>query len=385
MIFNNITALYVEDEQEVRNTLSSMIGDVFKEFLTASNGKEGLETFIENKDKIDIIITDINMPELDGLEMIAEISKIKETPVIITSAYNDNEFLHKAISLGVSSYVNKPINVKELFEELKKTCAPLLLKHELESQEERHVKEQLDAAKFTAIGQLSAGITHEINTPLTFIKATFEMMQYDIEDLDESDIRTSLLNDAKTINDGIVRMENIITSMKEMAQKSNEKKEDANVYATLITSLILTYNKSKHISNVYINDEKFTPNISKDSYTFMANIQIQRIEQVWIIIINNAMDELQKYNTFPDRRLDISIESLENDKIKIKFKDNAGGINSEIIEHIFEAFKSTKESSGMGVGLNIAQKIIHENNSNIKAYNEDNGAVFEIILSNDKE
>ena len=380
MIFNNITALYVEDEQEVRNTLSSMIGDVFKEFLTASNGKEGLETFIKHQDKIDIIITDINMPELDGLEMIAEINKIKEVPVIITSAYNDNEFLHKAISLGVSSYVNKPINVKELFEELKKTCEPLLLKHELESQEQRHVKEQLDAAKFTAIGQLSAGITHEINTPLTFIKATFEMMQYDIEDLEESDIRTSLLNDAKTINDGIVRMENIITSMKEMAQKSNEKKEDTNIYATLITSLILTYNKSKHISNVYINGEQFTPTIAKDSYTFMANVQIQRIEQVWIIIINNAMDELQKYKTFPDRRLDISIESIENDKIKIKFKDNAGGINDEIIDHIFEAFKSTKESSGMGVGLNIAQKIIHENNSNIKAYNEDNGAVFEIIL-----
>jgi len=380
MIFDNITALYVEDEQEVRNTLTSMIGDVFKEFLTASNGREGLETFTANQDKIDIVITDINMPELDGLEMIAEISKVKDVPVIITSAYNDNEFLHKAITLGVSSYVNKPINVKELFEELKKTCEPLLLKQELETQEERHVKEQLSAAKFTAIGQLSAGITHEINTPLTFIKATFEMMQYDIEDLEQSDIRTSLLNDAKTITDGIVRMENIITSMKEMAQKSNEKKEDVNIYSTLITSLILTYNKSKHTSNIFINNEQFTPSISKDSYTFMANVQIQRIEQVWIIIINNAMDELQKFKGFEDRRLDISIENIENNKIKIKFKDNAGGIKDEIIDNVFEAFKSTKESSGMGVGLNIAQKIIHENDSTIRAYNEDEGAIFEIIL-----
>jgi len=379
MIFNNITALYVEDELEVRDTLSSMIGDMFKNFITASNGKEGLETFIKNQDTIDIVITDINMPELNGLEMIEKINEVKSVPVIITSAYNDNEFLHQAISLGVSSYVNKPINVKELFEELKKTCEPLLLKQELETQEERHVNQQLEAAKFTAIGQLSAGITHEINTPLTFIKATFEMMQYDIEDLEQSDIRTSLLNDAKTINDGIVRMENIITSMKEMAQKSNEKKESVNIYSTLITALVLTYNKSKHISNIYINDEKFNANSSKDKLTFMSNVQIQRIEQVWIIIINNAMDELQKYKEFNDRKLNITIESIDN-KIKIKFKDNAGGIKDEIIDHVFDAFKSTKESSGMGVGLNIAQKIILENDSTIKAYNEDNGAVFEIIL-----
>jgi len=379
MIFNNITALYVEDELEVRNTLSSMIGDMFQNFLTASNGKEGLEIFIENKDTVDIIITDINMPELNGLEMIEKINEIKSIPIIITSAYNDSEFLHQAISLGVSSYVNKPIDVKVLFEELKKACEPLLLKQELQTQEERHVNQQLEAAKFTAIGQLSAGITHEINTPLTFIKATFEMMQYDIEDLEQSDIRTSLLNDAKTINDGIVRMENIITSMKEMAQKSNEKKESVNIYSTLITALVLTFNKSKHISNVYINDEKFTANSSKDKLSFMAKVQIQRIEQVWIIIINNAMDELQKYKDFNDRKLDISIESIDN-KIKIKFKDNAGGIKDEIIDHVFDAFKSTKESSGMGVGLNIAQKIILENNSTIKAYNENNGAVFEIIL-----
>ena len=380
MIFNNITALYVEDEIDVRTTLSSMIGDMFKEFIVESNGQKGLDSFIANQDKIDIVITDINMPELDGLEMIEQINKIKKVPIIITSAYNDSEFLHKAISLGVSSYVNKPINVKELFEELKLVCEPLLLKQELQTQEERHMKAQLETAKFTAIGQLSAGITHEINTPLTFIKATFEMMQYDLEDLEDSDLKKSLLNDAKTINDGILRMENIISSMKEMAQKSNEKKENANVYSTLITALILTYNKSKHISDVYINNEKFTPTTDKNKLTFMANIQIQRIEQVWIIIINNAMDELQKYKEFQDRRLDITIENIENDKIRILFKDNAGGIDENIIDHVFEAFKSTKESSGMGVGLNIAQKIIYENDATIRAYNEDDGAVFEIIL-----
>ncbi len=91
------------------------------------------------------------------------------------------------------------------------------------------------------------------------------------------------------------------------------------------------------------------------------------------------MDELIKFGTFPDRKLDIFIESTE-DKVIVKFKDNAGGIKDDIIDHVFDAFKSTKESSCMGVGLNIAKKIVNDNDGEIIAYNENGGAVFEVTL-----
>ena len=107
----------------------------------------------------------------------------------------------------------------------------------------------------------------------------------------------------------------------------------------------------------------------------------QRIEQVWIVVVNNALDELLKIEEYEHRLIDISIECSSDKKyIVVKIKDNAEGISGDIIDSIFEPFISSKESSGMGIGLNIAKKIIDEQDGQILAYNENDGAVFEIRL-----
>jgi len=377
----NITILYVEDEEIIRDVIINVLDSMFKEFIIATNGLEGVEKYKQYQDKIDLIVTDINMPKLNGLDMLAQIKQINPfIPMIITTAHDDIDFLHKAIEVGVTGYVTKPIDIRKLIKTIEKNVLPIVEKKQLEDKLKLEQEEKLKAAKFTAIGQLSAGITHEINTPLTFIKGSIEMMQYDIEDLPQSEIKNNLLEDIVKIQDGIIRIQNIINSMKEMASNQKLKKEKTNIYATIIVALTLAYNKFKHISDVYINNEKFDiSHINKEKERFCAFVQKQRVEQIWVIIINNAMDELIKKEDYKKRRLDIFIAKDEEHKyINIKFKDNAGGIKEEILPYIFEAFKSTKESSGLGVGLNIAYKIVQDNDGEIKAYNEDEGAVFEV-------
>ncbi len=378
-MFKTITALYVEDEEQIKNIVSSLFGNLFARIIVAADGKDGLDQFNQHKDEIDIIITDINMPKMNGLEMCEEIRKINTSvPIIITTAHNDKDFLHRAIKVGISDFVTKPMNMEVLLNSLKKNIEPILLQRKLDKQLEQHQEERLKTAKFSAIGQLAAGITHEINTPLTYIKASFEMMGYDIEDLPDSKTKDEIGKSISRIKDGLFRIENIVGSMKEMSQQSKIEKESSNIYSTVVTSAILAYNKIKHISNVYINDEHFSLDMDKESQTYMTDIQKQRIEQVWVIIINNAMDELMKIKDFNNRRLDINISSDET-HINVIFKDNAGGIHDDIFDHLFEPFKGKKESSGMGVGLSIAKKIIaDQGNASIDAYNEDNGAVFKI-------
>lgn len=92
------------------------------------------------------------------------------------------------------------------------------------------------------------------------------------------------------------------------------------------------------------------------------------------------MDELVKIEHYNKRRLNIILEESDTEVI-ILFEDNAGGIKDEIIDELFEPYKSTKESSGLGVGLNIAKKIIESNNGEIKSYNKNNGAVFKICFA----
>lgn len=240
-------------------------------------------------------------------------------------------------------------------------------------------EEQLKSVKLSSIGALAAGITHEINTPLTYIKGNFELMRYDIEDLPASSIKQSIEDTSHKILDGINRVANIVESMREVSQASSEMKTITNIYSTIITSLTISQNTVKSKSRIFINGELFSPELPKEKQKFISNVQKQRVEQVWIVLINNALDELIKIDDYEKRALNIKLEETE-DKIKIYFIDNAGGISEDILEKIFEPFISTKESGGIGVGLNIAKKIINEQNGDIIAYNKDGGAVFEITL-----
>ena len=251
---------------------------------------------------------------------------------------------------------------------------------QLEEQYQKHKEEIINNTKFSTIGQMAAGITHEINTPLTYLKGTMEMARLDIESLDNSDVKERLLLDTKKVTDGLDRIAIIIESMREVSQKSIGHKEDFNVYSTLITVLRMIYNRSKQIVDIYVNGELFVLESSdKEKYSFISNIHKQRIEQVWTIILNNALDELVKIEGFKDRKLNITIE-LQGDNVKVSFQDNAGGVPESIKENIFEPFVSTKESSGIGIGLNVAKKIVDEHNAKIKVVNQNGGACFEVTL-----
>jgi C4-dicarboxylate-specific signal transduction histidine kinase len=242
-------------------------------------------------------------------------------------------------------------------------------------------QERLVNAKFTAIGQLAAGITHEINTPLTYVKGNVEMIKMDIEDLPQSiETKEQILEDFKDIQSGIDRISSIVESMREISQQKKGEIKIINVYSTLITALVMAHSRSKQICKIYVNNEEFSLDSSKEKYQFLAKMEEQRIEQAWIIIINNALDELKEMPDYDDRRFDIFIEQ-NNDQIIVRFIDNAGGISDEILENLFEPFISDKPEGGMGVGLSIAKKIIDEQKASIRAYNENNGAVFEISIA----
>ncbi len=155
-ILAGISILYVEDENDVREFTSKLLSSLVKKVYTAENGLVGLETFIENKNDIDLIVTDINMPKLDGLDMCIKIKEYNDSiPIVVTSAHNDPDFLKRAIDVGVSAYAMKPIDLYQLVDSIIKAVEPLVLKRELEDlnvsletrvdQEIKKIKSILDA------------------------------------------------------------------------------------------------------------------------------------------------------------------------------------------------------------------------------------------------
>jgi C4-dicarboxylate-specific signal transduction histidine kinase len=110
-----------------------------------------------------------------------------------------------------------------------------------------------------------------------------------------------------------------------------------------------------------------------------------RLEQVWIIILNNALDEFEK-GTMPyeNRHIDVRFH-CDSDEIVIQLIDNAGGIPEPIVNGIFDFAVSGEKKMSMGIGLNVAKAIIDKHGGTIRVTNENQGAVFEIILKTYRE
>lgn len=120
----NLTLLYVEDNKGLREQVSKVFEKIFKNVITASSGEEALELF--EKHPSDIVVTDINMGKLNGLELSREIKKIDPfVKIIITSAFDDKEYLFEAIDANISKYLKKPLTISVLVDAISKVVSEI--------------------------------------------------------------------------------------------------------------------------------------------------------------------------------------------------------------------------------------------------------------------
>jgi response regulator RpfG family c-di-GMP phosphodiesterase len=125
-----LSLLYVEDDEETRELLGRYLGRRFKHLDTAANGAEGLESFRTNRQ--DVIITDIKMPQMDGLEMAEHIKAIADDiPIVVITAYSDLDCLLRSIELGIDQYVLKPVDLEKLMGALHKSVQSKFQQREL--------------------------------------------------------------------------------------------------------------------------------------------------------------------------------------------------------------------------------------------------------------
>ena len=128
--FKDFTILYVEDDDGVRDINFSMFQRIFREAYIAENGYKGYELYLEKKP--DIIITDIKMPKMDGLELAKKIRENdNKTKIIITSAFSDEKYLLAAIELNLERYLVKPLTSRNLFPALEKAVKGITKKYSI--------------------------------------------------------------------------------------------------------------------------------------------------------------------------------------------------------------------------------------------------------------
>lgn len=126
-----LSLLYVEDDPHTREGTLSILHEIFPTVYVACDGEEGLALYHENAQSIDLIITDITMPKLNGLEMIERIRETnKEIAIIVFSAHNESSYFAQTIELGVDGYLIKPLKSSQLFQTLSRTVEKISLRKE---------------------------------------------------------------------------------------------------------------------------------------------------------------------------------------------------------------------------------------------------------------
>jgi len=159
--YSKIKLLYVEDDTDIREELADILKRQFPELSVAKDGKDGLNKYHEVNPHI--ILTDIRMPVMNGLDMIKHIRKENHNiPIIISSAFNDSEYLLEAIDLEINHYLLKPINIKKLFSTLKSISERIFTQERLKENEQilAQYKEVVDVSAIVSKSDTDGNITY---------------------------------------------------------------------------------------------------------------------------------------------------------------------------------------------------------------------------------
>lgn len=149
-ITRTLKVLYVEDDDGARDSTLEMLQNFFKEVTTAVDGLDGIDKF--NSDDFDLIISDINMPKMNGIEMLKQLDT--DTPILILSAHNEAEYFMQTIKLGVEGYILKPLESQQFINVLKRVVDKILLK--------RYTSQYQEELK-TAVEERTQELQHELH------------------------------------------------------------------------------------------------------------------------------------------------------------------------------------------------------------------------------
>ncbi len=167
-ITKNLTLLYVEDEDDLRESLQVYLSKLFANVVIAKNGQEGIDYYKEQK--FDIVVSDIQMPIKNGLEMAKEIKEIDmEQEIIITSAYSETSYFLDAISIGVNGYIIKPIDYVQMNQELYKSSIKISYMKENQNYK-AHLEEMVYERTEKILAMEEDKIDNFENTILSFVE-----------------------------------------------------------------------------------------------------------------------------------------------------------------------------------------------------------------------
>ncbi|WP_375515228.1 response regulator [uncultured Nostoc sp.] len=417
--------LVVDDTTTNLEIVLNILTNIGFNVITENNGESAIKQ-VESRQP-DLILLDVIMPGIDGFETCKRLKKNSATcdiPVIFMTADSDTDSKVKGLNIGAVDYITKPFHEEELLARIKTHIQLRNLTKSLEKRvaertaalskvlkdlQESQVQ-LVQTEKMSALGQLVAGVAHEINNPVSFIhgnlghaSAYFQDMsniinlyqqhypnpvpeiQKEIAAIDLKYMLADLPNLISSMKEGVQRIRNISTSLRTFSRADSDRKVSCNIHDGIDSTIMILKHRLKasedHPDIQVIRDYGNFPEIE---------CFIGQLNQVFMNLLANAIDALEESNV---GRTYIEIEAnpnqvliqtslTENKKhILIRIKDNGVGMSPDVQQKIFDHLFTTKPvGQGTGLGLSIARQIVVEKHGGTLEVNSAPGQGSEFII-----
>jgi len=354
----DLKVLFVEDSEMVRESTCDILSEFFTHIDIAINGKEGLQQYIDfykdNDRFYDIVITDINMPKMNGIEMIEHI--FEENPkahIIVMSAHDESKYLLKLINMGISNFILKPIDIMRFNSVIENIIENIINEKKLEDYHEKieEINVNLQKSKETAENsskqksQFLANMSHEIRTPLNAIIGFISILN----DKETDEEKLKYLDIIKKSSNTLLQ---IISDILDVSKIESGKLDIDPVHFNPYESLISIGDlfQSKAIEKGVILKFKYNNSLPNSLYC-----DVLRIKQILSNLLSNAI----KFT--PTGSVVKCIISYNKGRLNIRVKDYGIGIAEDKQQFVFDAFSqiegTTKDYGGTGLGLAICKEL----------------------------
>jgi C4-dicarboxylate-specific signal transduction histidine kinase len=348
--------LVVEDEQAISDYLASLFADRF-EVIQAGDGRSGLALALARKPAL--MLLDFMLPELDGLEVCRTLKSHPQrgpTKVLMLTARTDEEVKLQALDYGADDFLTKPFSPAEVRTRVRNLLKTQTLEQRVRARNDELSKtlehlqatqqQLLQSEKLNALGQLSAGLLHEVNNPLNYTVTALSLAK-GLPTVRGDEMLADIIAD---IDEGMQRISTIVSDLRAFAYPSDSAKHHPfGVRAAVDKALRFTSHETRDVAiEVGVDDH------------LEAEGSESHIVQVLVNLVTNAVKAIAARGTGGPGR--IGIDAMHRDgRLYITVSDNGIGMDEATLNQCLNPFFTTREvGSGMGMGLSICNTIIGE-------------------------